>query len=158
MKTHRGILALGKGMLLVLACCLPVQAREATLNVTRLPQEFGLSALTPRAILQDRAGFLWFGTEDGLYKYDGYTAKQQNGLGRVAITALYQDDSGVIWLGAKDGLRSGPERREIRAIVPHPRPLQVEPQPSGDGTPCGPYPERRCWAVGIKRRMTWTRD
>ena len=119
MKTHRGIWALGKGMLLVLACCLPVQAREATLNVTRLPQEFGLSALTPRAILQDRAGFLWFGTEDGLYKYDGYTAKKQNGLGRVAITALYQDDSGVIWLGAKDGLHKFDKQTGKSSVYRH---------------------------------------
>lgn len=119
MKTHRGILALGKGMLFVLACCLPVQAREATLNVTRLPQEFGLSALTPRAILQDRAGFLWFGTEDGLYKYDGYAAKKQNGLGRVDITALYQDDSGVIWLGAKDGLHKFDKQTGKSSVFRH---------------------------------------
>lgn len=38
----------------------------------RLSIENGLSQITVHAILQDSKGFLWFGTEDGLNRYDGY--------------------------------------------------------------------------------------
>ena len=38
----------------------------------RISLEQGLSQITVRAILQDRRGFMWFGTEDGLNRYDGY--------------------------------------------------------------------------------------
>ena len=38
----------------------------------RISVEHGLSQSSVNAMLQDRQGFLWFGTEDGLNRYDGY--------------------------------------------------------------------------------------
>src|SRR5689334_22757163 len=41
-------------------------------HFTRISVEQGLSQSTVQAILQDHAGFIWFGTEEGLNRYDGY--------------------------------------------------------------------------------------
>lgn len=63
------------------------------------------------AILEDRQGLLWFGTEDGLLRYDGYdlTAfrhepKNTNSLSDTFVSVLYQDPAGNIWVGTYDGL------------------------------------------------------
>ncbi len=60
-------------ILLILSLSTNVQAREDTIRFDRISVEQGLSQHTPRAILQDKDGFMWFGTEDGLNRYDGYT-------------------------------------------------------------------------------------
>ncbi|HEX4769354.1 MAG TPA: two-component regulator propeller domain-containing protein [Bryobacteraceae bacterium] len=70
-------------------------------------------------IVQDNYGFLWFGTSDGLYKYDGYTLKQYrhergnpNSVGGDYILALHKDQDGTLWIGSwYDGLdRLDPNR------------------------------------------------
>jgi two-component sensor histidine kinase len=62
-----------------------------------------------RCLLEDRAGFLWIGTENGLCRYDGrlflqYSATE--GADRLAgnvITDLIQDREGIIWAASLDG-------------------------------------------------------
>ncbi len=71
-------------------------------------------------IVQDDYGFLWLGTSDGLYRYDGYTLKQYrhergnpNSVGGDYILALYKDRDGSIWIGSwYDGLDRLDPRRE----------------------------------------------
>jgi ligand-binding sensor domain-containing protein len=70
----------------------------------------GLSQSIVTNIMQDRRGYLWFGTEDGLNLYDGYgftvlrtDAQDPNSLSYNQITALYEDRSGVIWVGTFNG-------------------------------------------------------
>lgn len=65
----------------------------------------GLSDNSVKCILQDREGFLWFGTANGLNKYDGrtFTVLQQDpsspdsSLQSNVISALYEDRSGKLW-------------------------------------------------------------
>jgi ligand-binding sensor domain-containing protein/signal transduction histidine kinase len=71
----------------------------------------GLSAVDVRALLQDRHGFIWIGTLDGLDKYDGYGFTHYKhkpfdtaSLTANAITALYEDKSGTLWIGTVNGL------------------------------------------------------
>ncbi len=71
----------------------------------------GLSNFTATAIAQDKQGFLWFGTEDGLNKYDGYAFDQflyepsnTSGLPSPKITSLCVDGSGKLWIGTQGGL------------------------------------------------------
>ena len=61
-------------------------------------------------ILQDSKGFMWFGTEDGLNKYDGYTftvykhdPEDPNSISDNWIQAIYEDRSGDLWIGTLDG-------------------------------------------------------
>lgn len=68
----------------------------------------GLSQNTVNQILQDRKGFMWFGTKEGLNRYDGLSfrvyKKENSGLGKNFITALYEDSDGYIWVGTDGGV------------------------------------------------------
>lgn len=62
-------------------------------------------------ILQDKRGFMWFGTWNGLSRFDGYSFKNFNALDSTSkginsnyIFALYQDEQENIWVGTKNGL------------------------------------------------------
>ena len=70
----------------------------------------GLSQNAVYAILQDNKGFMWFGTKDGLNRYDGYSFTVFNHspydtttLSDNFITALFEDRRGLIWIGTLDG-------------------------------------------------------
>jgi len=72
--------------------------------------EHGLSQNSVYAILQDRRGFMWFGTQDGLNRYDGkhLTVFRGNVYDTAALTngyiqALYEDKSGTLWVGTHGG-------------------------------------------------------
>ena len=70
----------------------------------------GLSHKKVNAILQDKRGFLWFGTEDGLNRYDGRYITSFKSLPNVTssisgniITDLHEDKSGILWIATSDG-------------------------------------------------------
>jgi ligand-binding sensor domain-containing protein len=79
------------------------------IQFTRLTTRDGLSHSRVTQILQDDQGFMWFGTEDGLDRYDGYSFKvfrpglTPNGLSGADIRALFKDRSGRLWIGV-DGV------------------------------------------------------
>lgn len=71
----------------------------------------GLSQSSVMCVLQDHKGFLWFGTRDGLNKYDGYTFKKyrynsQNSstLSNSFIRSLFEDENNNLWVGTNNGL------------------------------------------------------
>ncbi len=62
-------------------------------------------------IYQDRTGYLWFATNSGLYKYDGYTFTSYKhdpndtaSLIDNSLTILYEDKEGILWIGSWLGI------------------------------------------------------
>ena len=75
-----------------------------------LSLEDGLSQSHVFAILQDSRGFMWFGTENGLNRYDGYRftvylqdPEEPASLSENNIRCLFEDRSGRLWIGTVEG-------------------------------------------------------
>lgn len=71
----------------------------------------GFNQNTINHIQQDKYGFLWFATPNGLIRYDGYDFKtfttQSNTNGNISsnyITYLFNDNNGLLWIGTRVGL------------------------------------------------------
>jgi len=86
---------------------------------TRITTDQGLSDLQVPAIVQDHAGFIWFGTTNGLNRYDGYNivtyrndSENPYSLSGNFIEALYEDRSGTLWVGTRSGLNAFDRRTE----------------------------------------------
>lgn len=95
--------------LLITFLLLPLLGMGQKFKAKNMGVEKGLSESTVRAIMQDKDGFLWLGSRDGLNRFDGYSYDvfrykpgQKDGLGGNFIGALYQDRSGAIWVGDLD--------------------------------------------------------
>ena len=78
---------------------------------THYSTEQGLSQNRVDQILQDNQGFMWFGTYNGLNRFDGYRflsykpeADNPYSIGGVFIYALFQDRSGALWIAVDEEL------------------------------------------------------
>ncbi len=85
---------------------LPVVEGE-DIRFTQLRSGQGLLEGEVNHIVQDDQGFMWFGTSDGLRRYDGYAFKEYrhnpqdpNSLSGATISALFKDRSGKLWVGS----------------------------------------------------------
>jgi ligand-binding sensor domain-containing protein/DNA-binding CsgD family transcriptional regulator len=99
-----GLIAVG------LACFLRLAPQSEDVNFIHVSKDDGLSHETVYSILQDRDGFVWLGTENGLNRFDGYdfTVFQHatgipSSLSHSAVLRLYEDREGVIWVGTLNG-------------------------------------------------------
>ncbi len=88
-----------------------VDAQSPVVNFRHIKSEAGLSNSTIETILQDKRGFLWFGTRDGLNRYDGsqmmvyrHHPSDSLSLSDNYITALFEDSSQLLWVGTLNGL------------------------------------------------------
>src|ERR1044071_8365822 len=97
-------------MLTALAWSATLRAQSDPASFQHLTIEQGLSQNSVFCILQDSKGFMWFGTEDGLNKYDGYLfniyrhdAQDPKSLADNPIRTIYEDRSGTLWVGTRGG-------------------------------------------------------
>ncbi len=66
----------------------------------KIPEHLGLSTATVTSLAQDAQGFLWIGTQDGLFRYDGANVIQfaaGQGLGNFRINQLFISPRGDLW-------------------------------------------------------------
>ncbi|HZY83080.1 MAG TPA: two-component regulator propeller domain-containing protein [Cyclobacteriaceae bacterium] len=72
------------------------------------------------SILKDRTGFMWFGTNKGLFRFDGINTKRftvADSLSIDHVTALAQDSTGKIWIGHKNGQLSTIDREVVTKVT-----------------------------------------
>ncbi len=99
--------------LFVIGILIPVANLYSQQNIVQFEHinlKDGLSQGSVYCVLQDQKGFLWFGTQDGLNKYDGYQftvyrhdKHNNNSLSDNCINALYEDSNGYVWIGTLSG-------------------------------------------------------
>jgi ligand-binding sensor domain-containing protein/signal transduction histidine kinase len=70
----------------------------------------GLSHPTVYCVYQDRYGYLWFGTKNGLNQFDGYKIKEYThqpdnpfSISSSHVQTIFEDSAGVLWIGTYDG-------------------------------------------------------
>ncbi|WP_240543592.1 two-component regulator propeller domain-containing protein [Spirosoma foliorum] len=87
--------------------------------------ENGLSGSVVRDIHQDRSGFLWIATEDGLNRFDGLTftvyrhdKKNDTGILNNQLQTLYEDKAGRMYVGSIDGLQYYDPARDTFHKIP----------------------------------------
>ncbi|CAN5177915.1 sensor histidine kinase [soil metagenome] len=92
------------------ACCVLTNAQNLPIHFDHLGTEDGLSHSNTLSITQDKQGFMWFGTWEGLNKYDGYTIKvyknnplDKNSIPDNFISGFAKSKNGDLWIGTGNG-------------------------------------------------------
>ena len=91
--------------------CPVTRAQAPKLKFKHISIEQGLSNSTIETIYQDKRGFMWFGTRDGLNRYDGnqmttyrFDAADTNSISDNFISYIYEDRNHALWIGTINGL------------------------------------------------------
>jgi len=97
-------------ILLLLLHLISATAQQPGPKFEHLDINAGLSQNNVLCVIQDSRGFLWFGTRDGLNKYDGYQItiyrndpKNNHSVANNFISDLIEDRQGNIWVGTRGG-------------------------------------------------------
>ena len=102
-------------------------AQKEKINFEHFSIDQGLIESIVTSIIQDKKGFLWFGTWSGLEKYDGYSFKSfehdpenPKSIDDSFINTLCEDRDGNIWIGTRRGLEKyNPADDKFSHYVPH---------------------------------------
>ncbi len=99
-----------KSILSIFLFCYCSFSSIAQLRFERIGNQQGLSQSTVLKIFQDKKGFIWFATRDGLNKYDGYNFtvyrhifNDPNSLSSSNISCIAEDNDENLWVGTADG-------------------------------------------------------
>jgi PAS domain S-box-containing protein len=88
-----------------------LSAQELRYRSDMITRETGLSNSSVSCIIKDKFGFLWFGTWNGLNRYDGYEmtvfqpdARDSSTISNGNINSFFEDNEGLLWIGTDNGL------------------------------------------------------
>jgi signal transduction histidine kinase/ligand-binding sensor domain-containing protein/AraC-like DNA-binding protein len=95
-------------------------AQQKQYKFRQLTVQQGLSRNWVRTIFQDKYGFYWFGTADGLNKYDGisfkiykYKSNDKNTISDNQIHLIYEDKKGRLLVGTENGLNLYDREKDV---------------------------------------------
>jgi len=96
------------------------------LHFSHITTEDGLSQNSVNCIYQDRTGFMWFGTQDGLNRYDGYNIitfrhdpADSNSISHSWIWDVYEDKEQNLWIATWHGLNKyNPHTNKFTIFLP----------------------------------------
>ena len=116
---------IGTALVALAPAVLRAQAERPTFRYLTIAD--GLSQNAVSAITQDQRGFMWFGTKDGLNRYDGYSfvvyrhdPADSATVSGSEITAIFEDSRHELWVGTRHGGLSRFNRaRETFQRYPH---------------------------------------
>ena len=98
----------------LLALLVPLAASAQEFTFRQYGQRDGLANLSISRLLQDHEGYLWVGTENGLFRHDGTDFERfgaDEGLRDTWITAMVEDPAGRLWVGTANDLYVRVDRR-----------------------------------------------
>ena len=128
-------------------------AHGETLKFDHFSNKEGFNQNTINAIVEDKYGFLWIGTPNGLIKYDGYDfynythdPLNKNSISNNYIQCLFNDSEGNLWIGTRTGINVYIPEYESFLKVPFYSNLWVQ-QISADS-------EGRIWISGAEALLT----
>jgi ligand-binding sensor domain-containing protein/signal transduction histidine kinase len=115
-----GIMSIKIIVILILFLILPLFNFAQDIRFEHLTTNEGLSHSWVSCIYQDNQGFMWFGTFDGLNKFDGYDfivyqhdVNNPNTLPSNVIRSICEDHSGNLWIATMEGLCFYDRRKDI---------------------------------------------
>ncbi len=111
-------------LFLIALLALPIYPQQNILKFKKLTSNDGLSQNFISAIYQDKNGFMWFGTKDGLNRYDGYEFKvyrhnpfDTTSLSGNYISTLFEDSKGRLWVASTALDLFIPEKDAFKRII-----------------------------------------
>lgn len=111
MPMNRPVLKYLALSLLLLLCRLPLRSQPNNLHFINLSIEAGLSDKMVFSIAQDSTGLMWFGTAEGLNRYDGYNFEvfrynpdDSTSISASFINCIHLARTGDLWIGTEKGL------------------------------------------------------
>ena len=100
-------------ILFLLIPTLSIANYNSNFSLTKITPEGGVSYTSVMCIEEDEMGFIWFGTNNGLYSYNSVEIRRYNQMQNDSaaiptnrINKLYKDYTGKLWIATENGLCS----------------------------------------------------
>ncbi len=100
-------------------CPCLLKGQLGNINVERTSAIYGLPNGYIRSIFEDSYGYLWFGTREGIFRYDGYEFKafrhdifDEESLSHPNVNSIFEDRAGSLWIATSFGLSLFDRRTE----------------------------------------------